>query len=71
MKELLEELKEVNKESKEYLESFLREDSQASKHFPTIYEYDNVVATLDDLFEVRIYDLALYNLTKKLLEKYG
>ena len=71
MKELLEELKEYNKDAKGYLEDFLKNDKEAQEHYPTIYDYDDVIAGLGEMFYVRIYDLAQYNLTKQLLEKYG
>ncbi len=72
-KELLKELKELKKESKEYLEKFLKENEDAQKHYPTIQDYDNCVSEFydkDDLFYFRIYDLAIYNLTTRLLNKY-
>ena len=72
-KELLKELKELKKESKEYLEKFLKENEEAQKHYPTIQDYDNCVSEFhdeDDLFYFRIYDLAIYNLTTRLLNKY-
>ncbi len=72
-KELLKELKELKKESKEYLEKFLKENKDAQMHYPTIQDYDNCVSEFydkDDLFYFRIYDLAIYNLTTRLLNKY-
>ena len=71
MKELLEELKEYNKDAKEYLEDFLKDNEEAQEHYPTINDYDNVVGSLGEMFYVRIYDLAQYNLTKQLIDKYG
>jgi thiamine kinase-like enzyme len=72
-KELLKELKELKKESKEYLEKFLKENEEAQMHYPTIQDYDNCVSEFydkDDAFYFRIYDLAIYNLTTRLLNKY-
>ena len=66
---LIEILEEYNKESKEYLEEYLKEDEEAQEYFPTIEDYDNCVSQLDDLFEIRIYDLAIYNITNELLYK--
>ena len=71
MKELLEELKEYRKDAKEYLEDFLKNDEEAKEHYPTIEDYDGVVSSLGEMFYVRIYDLAQYNLAKQLIEKYG
>ena len=69
-KELLKELKELQKDSKEYLEEFLKENEEAQKHYPTLKEYDNCVGALDEAFYYRIYDLAIYNLTSRLLNEY-
>ena len=71
MKELLKELKECELDSKEYLEEWLSSDKEAQENFPTIEEYDNCVGMVDELFVARIYDLAVYNLCKRLREKYG
>ena len=69
-KELLEELEVMCLESKEYLEEFLKESKEAREHYPTIEEYDNRVSSIDDLFSSRIYDLAIYNLTSRIINKY-
>ena len=68
-KGIIELLEEIKTTSKEYLHEYLENDEEAKEHFPTISEYNNCVDQLDDLFEVRIYDLALYNLSKSLLNK--
>jgi hypothetical protein len=71
MKELLEELKECELDAKEYLEEYLKNNEEAQQHFPTIEDYDNVVSDLgSEMFYVRIYDLAVYNICKRLREKY-
>ena len=70
-KELLEELKELSKDSKEYLEEWLKEDEEAQEHYPTIDDYDNVVSNLGEMFYSRVYDLAIYNVTNRLINKYG
>ena len=67
--EIIELLEEHNKEAKEFLEEYLEKDEEARQHFSTIEEYDDCVASLDEMFEVRIYDLAIYNLTNTLLNK--
>ena len=56
-------LEEYNQNSKEYLEEYLEQDEEAKQYFPTIEEYDDCVAQLDNMFEIRIYDLAIYNIT--------
>ena len=66
---LIKTLEEYNKDSKEYLEEYLKEDEEAQQYFPTIEEYDDCVAQLDNMFEVRIYDLAVYNITNNLLNE--
>jgi len=70
-KELIKELEELRKDSKEYLEEFLKESDEAQEHYPTIDEYDNVISGLGELFYMRIYDLAIYNVTNRLINKYG
>ena len=70
MKELLEELEECKKESKEYLEDFLDNDDEAQEHYPTIDDYDNCISSVGEMFYMRIYDLALYNFSKRLLNKF-
>jgi hypothetical protein len=62
-------LEEYNQDSKEYLEEYLKEDEEAQQYFPTIEEYDDCVAQLDNMFEIRIYDLAVYNITNNLLNE--
>ena len=62
-------LEEYNQNSKEYLEEYLEQDEEAQQYFPTIEEYDDCVAQLDNMFEIRIYDLAIYNITNNLLEQ--
>ena len=66
---LIELLEESNKTSKEYLEEYLKEDEEAQQYFSTIEEYDDCVAQLDNMFEIRIYDLAIYNITNSLLKE--
>ena len=70
MKELLEELKEYELDSKEYLEEWLNNDEEAQEHYPTIEDYDNVITEIGEMFYSRIYDLAVYNVCKQLREKY-
>ena len=62
-------LEEYNQDSKQYLEEYLKNDEEAQQYFPTIDEYDDCVAQLDNMFEIRIYDLAIYNITNNLLNE--
>ena len=66
---IIELLEEHNKEAKEFLVDYLEKDEEAKQHFSTIEEYDDCVASLDEMFQVRIYDLAIYNLTNSLLNE--
>ena len=66
MNELIKELEYLNKEAKEYLDEYLENNDDEVK---TIDEYQECFGYLDDLFQVRIYDLAQYNITKTLLEE--
>ena len=68
-KEIIELLEEHNKEAREFLEEYLENNEEAKEHFPTIEEYEDCVVSLDEMFQVRIYDLAIYNLSKSLLNK--
>ena len=65
-KELIKELEYLNKEAKEYLDEYLENNDDEVK---TIDEYQECFGYLDDLFQIRIYDLAQYNITKMLLEE--
>ena len=62
--EIYKELKEINEGAKEYLDEFIEESD-----FESINDYEKCVNSLDDKFEVRIYDLAQYNLTNRLISK--
>ena len=62
--EIYEELKEINESSKEYLDEFIKESD-----FKSINDYEDCVIGSNDKFEVRIYDLAQYNLTNELMSK--
>tara|TARA_R110000744_G_scaffold52693_6_gene112815 strand:+ start:181 stop:396 length:216 start_codon:yes stop_codon:yes gene_type:complete len=70
MSELLKELEILRDESKDYLEEFLKESEEAQEHYPTIEDYNNCVSSIDDLFSNHIYDLAIYNLTSRLINEY-
>tara|TARA_R110002074_G_scaffold184575_1_gene349998 strand:+ start:159 stop:404 length:246 start_codon:yes stop_codon:yes gene_type:complete len=64
LSEIYEKLKEINEDAKEYLDEFIEESD-----FESINDYEKCVDSLDDKFEVRIYDLAQYNLTNRLISK--
>ena len=64
LSEIYKELKEINESSKEYLDEFIKESD-----FKSINDYEDCVMGLNDKFEVRIYDLAQYNLTNELISK--
>ena len=71
-KEIRERLQEVYTDSKEYLEEYIN-DTANHCLFPqnsginNIDDYDEAISQLSDLYYVRIYDLALYNISKELL----
>ena len=76
-KEIKERLQEVYTDSKEYLEEFIN-DRTDEWYFPigntphdsginNIDDYNKAIGQLSDLYYVRIYDLALYNISKELL----
>ena len=64
--ELIKELEILNREAKEYLDEYLENNDDEIK---TIDEYQECFGYLDDLFQVRIYDLAQYDITKTLLKE--
>ena len=47
-----------------WLDEFIKESD-----FKSINDYEDCVVSLSDKFEVRIYDLAQYNLTNELMSK--
>ena len=51
LSEIYEKLKEINEGAKEYLDEFIEESD-----FESINDYEKCVDSLDDKFEVRIYD---------------
>ena len=66
MNELIKELEYLNKKAKEYLDEYLENNDDEIK---TIDEYQECFGYLDDLFQVRIYDLAQYQITNELLKQ--
>ena len=67
--EIIELLEEHNEEAKEFLVDYLEKDEEAKQYFSTIEEYDDCVSSLSEMFQIRIYDLAIYNLTNSLLSE--
>tara|TARA_R100001244_G_scaffold124707_1_gene94586 strand:- start:25 stop:267 length:243 start_codon:yes stop_codon:yes gene_type:complete len=59
---LITEMYEANESAKEYLLSYLKDEE-----FHTIDEYSKSIDTLHDEYYIRIYDLALYELTKRII----
>ena len=71
-KEIRERLQEVYTDSKGYLEEFIndeKDDVLMAYSINNIDDYDEAIGQLSDLYYARIYDLALYNISKELLEK--
>tara|TARA_Y100001938_G_C7761057_1_gene268590 strand:- start:109 stop:339 length:231 start_codon:yes stop_codon:yes gene_type:complete len=66
--DIIEYLERVKEESKRVLNQFIEESDEAYKHYPTIEKYREYVMLSTNIEKVRIYDLALYDLTKLLLE---
>ena len=62
--EVYKELEINNADSKEYLDEFIKESD-----FKSIKDYENCVMGLSDKFETRIYDLAIYSITGRLMSK--
>jgi len=66
MKELIKEIKELNKTSKEYLDDYIE---NCPDSFGSISDYENSVYSSTDRYEVHVWDLAIYNITNDLLNK--
>ena len=72
-KEIRERLQEVYTDSKEYLEEYINDTADdnnltlQNSGINNIDDYDEAIGQLSDLHYVRIYDLALYNISKELL----
>jgi hypothetical protein len=72
-KEIRERLQEVYTDSKEYLEEYINDTTDdnnltlQNSGINNIDDYDEAIGQLSDLHYVRIYDLALYNISKELL----
>jgi|TARA_R100000030_G_scaffold98713_1_gene88965 Mg2+ and Co2+ transporter CorA len=66
MEEMKEILKKHNTDAKNYLLDFIEKNEEG---YTSIHEYEDAVGSLHDEYYVRIYDLAIYNLTNELLQK--
>jgi hypothetical protein len=72
-KEIRERLQEVYTDSKEYLEEYINDTADdnnltlQNSGINNIDDYNEAIGQLSDLHYVRIYDLALYNISKELL----
>ena len=62
------ELKEDNIESKEYLEDYIRTKG-VDEGIESIKEFENAYLSATDIFCTRIYDLAVYDITNRLMSK--
>ena len=66
--EVYKELKEDNANSKEYLEDYIRTKG-VDEGVESIKEFENVFLAETDIFYTRIYDLAIYDITNRLISK--
>ena len=67
-KELKKWAEELRDDAKGYLDSFI-EDYGEEYEMEDIDEFSNTVGSSSDMYEVRIYDLALYDTMNRLLDK--
>ena len=68
LSEIYKELKEDNTNSKEYLEDYIRTKG-VDEGVESIKEFENVFSHETDIFYTRIYDLAIYDITNRLISK--
>ena len=66
--EVYKELKEDNANSKEYLEDYIKTKG-VDEGVESIKEFENVFLAETDVFYTRIYDLAIYDITNRLISK--
>ena len=68
LSEIYKELKEDNANSKEYLEDYIKTKG-VDEGVESIKEFENVFLAETDVFYTRIYDLAKYDITNRLISK--
>ena len=68
LSEIYKELKEDNANSKEYLEDYIKTKG-IDEGVESIKEFENVFLAETDIFYTRIYDLAIYDITNRLISK--
>ena len=68
LSEIYKELKEDNTNSKEYLEDYIKTKG-VDEGVESIKEFENVFLAETDVFYTRIYDLAIYDITNRLISK--
>ena len=68
LSEIYKELKEDNANSKEYLEDYIKTKG-VDEGVESIKEFENVFLAETDVFYTRIYDLAIYDITNRLISK--
>ena len=66
--EVYKELEISNADSKEYLENYIKTKG-IDEGIESIKEFENAFVSMPDVFIARIYDLAIYNITGKLMSK--
>ena len=64
--EVYKELEISNADSKEYLEDYFKNNEE---NITDIKEFENAFSSENDMFIARIYDLAIYDITNRLINK--
>ena len=64
--EVYEELEISNADSKEYLENYFKNNEE---NITDIKEFENAFSSENDMFIARVYDLAVYDITNRLISK--
>ena len=63
---IYEELEISNADSKEYLEDYFKNNEE---NITDIKEFENTFSSENDMFIARVYDLAIYDITNRLISK--
>ena len=66
--EVYKELEISNADSKEYLKDYIKTKG-IDEGIESIKEFENTFLSENDMFIARVYDLALYNITGRLMSK--
>jgi len=64
--QLIEELKEMYSDSEDYLKEYIKDNEEG---ITSINEFENCIDSEEDMYIVRVWDLAQMEISKRLLNK--